>query len=81
MRAGLRYDSNDPRVIACKLAVQAAGGMSALAAKLQIKPQAVYGWEMVPPSRCRKVAQLSGIPAHVLRPDIFPAEAEDRLAG
>lgn len=72
MRAGLRYKSNDRRVIACKRAVQAAGGMSVLAAKLKIKPQAIYGWEIVPPGRCRKVAEFSGVPEHILRPDIFP---------
>lgn len=76
MRAGLRYNSDDPRVIACKLAVKLAGGQKVVADALGIKPQAVYWWEMVPPERCRQVARLSGVSEHVLRPDIF-GEAPD----
>jgi DNA-binding transcriptional regulator YdaS (Cro superfamily) len=61
----------DPRIIACKLAKASAGGARALAAHLGIKRQAVINWSMVPPRRCPKVEQVTGIPREVLRPDIF----------
>jgi DNA-binding transcriptional regulator YdaS (Cro superfamily) len=71
MRSGLRYSSDDPRVVACKLAIKAAGGITRLAKALGISPQAVYWWEMVPPERCLQVAEISEIPEHVLRPDVY----------
>jgi hypothetical protein len=65
----------DRRVIACELAISRAGGAKALATHLGIKRQAVVNWLMVPPRRCPKVEQITGIPREVLRPDIFGDEA------
>jgi DNA-binding transcriptional regulator YdaS (Cro superfamily) len=73
MRSGHRYESNDPRVIACKLAIAAAGGGKRLAEALGIKHQAISQWEIVPPERCQRVSELSGISEHVLRPDLYRA--------
>jgi DNA-binding transcriptional regulator YdaS (Cro superfamily) len=60
-----------------QLAVDAVGGsQTALAAHLGITAQAVQAWVQtgrVPARRARKVAEITGIPLHVLNPDVFPA--------
>lgn len=66
----------DPRIVACELAKKRAGGAKTLAAHLGIKRQAVVNWLMVPPLRCPKVEQVTGIPREVLRPDIYANEDE-----
>lgn len=67
MRAG----SGDVPITA--IAVKAAGGARMLAEALRIDRQAVYQWKRIPPSRVRAVSRITGIPPHVLRPDIFDA--------
>lgn len=58
---------------ACSRAVEIAGGPTALARRLHITPQAVSLWGRVPIERVNAVSEITGIPAHDLRPDIFPA--------
>jgi len=74
MRPAPRYDSNDPKVFACRLAIELAGGPKKLADALNIKPPAVSQWDVVPAERCKQVSRLSGVPSHVLRPDVFEAD-------
>lgn len=49
---------------------------------LKITTGAVSQWQRVPVSHVRAVAHLTGIPPHVLRPDIFdPPSAPARCRG
>lgn len=51
-----------------------ADGPSKLARALGgITPQAVSSWDKIPMKRVYQVAEITGIPAHVLRPDVIPA--------
>lgn len=54
-------------------ALRAAGGPSALARALGLVPSAVTQWRSVPPRRVPAVAAITGIPRHVLRPDLYEA--------
>jgi DNA-binding transcriptional regulator YdaS (Cro superfamily) len=56
-------------------AVDAAGGATALAAALGIKPPSIYSWRRVPAERVIEVERVTGIPRTVLRPDIYPPDA------
>lgn len=51
-----------------------------LAAELQITAQAVSLWKKVPVRRVMRVAELTGIPCHQLRPDYFPKPARQGRA-
>lgn len=46
------------------------GRKSALAAHLNISPSAISMWRQVPNERIGAVASFTGIPPHVLRPDL-----------
>lgn len=51
-----------------------AGGNVGLAKEIgSITPQAVSQWKCVPPKQVIAVERVTGIPRHVLRPDVFPA--------
>jgi len=53
----------------------AAGGVKALGVKLGIAHTSVIGWRQsgrVPAERCQAISAVTGIPLHVLRPDIYP---------
>lgn len=57
-------------------AIAKAGGQTALAAKIGVKQQIVFGWLHktrlgVPAEKCQAIEQATGIPKHKLRPDIF----------
>ena len=60
-----------------KAAAMKAGGASALAAELGIKPSAVSNWRLtgIPAARVPAVAQITGLSFHELRPDVFPPPA------
>lgn len=60
---------------ALKRAVQNAGGPSAVARSISIKPQAVSQWTVCPSIRVIDLESLSGVSRHELRPDLYPAEA------
>jgi DNA-binding transcriptional regulator YdaS (Cro superfamily) len=55
-------------------AIQAAGGLAAIAEPLGVTPQAVSQWNEVPSRRVLDVERLSGIPRTELRPDLYPPE-------
>jgi DNA-binding transcriptional regulator YdaS (Cro superfamily) len=57
-------------------AINAAGGLTKLAASLNITKQAVAQWDEVPPLRVLEVERVSGVPRSELRPDLYPLEAE-----
>lgn len=52
-------------------ALEAAGGMSAVARYLRISRQAVYQWKEVPAKYVLAMEAKTGISRHKLRPDIF----------
>jgi len=46
-----------------------------LAKRLGVKPQAITGWKAkkrVPHQRVLVVEQISGVPRHEIRPDLYP---------
>jgi DNA-binding transcriptional regulator YdaS (Cro superfamily) len=55
-------------------AIKEAGGLTKLAAFLNITKQAVAQWDEVPPLRVLEVERVSGVPRHELRPDLYPLE-------
>ncbi|MDQ4678157.1 YdaS family helix-turn-helix protein, partial [Stenotrophomonas maltophilia group sp. RNC7] len=57
-----------------RLAVQKAGGATALARALGIKHTAPYGWKRIPAERVLDVEALTAIPCSELRPDIYPPD-------
>jgi hypothetical protein len=56
---------------ALRHAVTAAGGIASLAQRLGIKAPSIYSWRRVPTLRGIAVEAATGIPRHVLRPDIW----------
>lgn len=48
------------------------GRRTRLARTLGILPGALSQWTQVPATHAAKVSEVSGIPAHELRPDVFP---------
>jgi DNA-binding transcriptional regulator YdaS (Cro superfamily) len=63
-------DSVLERVYACV-------GPHELGRALGITGQAVSQWDRVPPLQVLKVEQVTGIPRHELRPDIYPPPQPD----
>jgi DNA-binding transcriptional regulator YdaS (Cro superfamily) len=56
-------------------AIRRAGGVSALARALGITQPSVSEWRargMAPITRCPQIADLTEVPLHKLRPDVFP---------
>lgn len=52
--------------------IRAAGGLSALARGLGVDRTSIRDWRWVPAERVLEVERLSGVPASVIRPDIYP---------
>ena len=52
-------------------AIEAAGGVSQLAAGIGVHRTAVFRWHKVPAEWCAKIESLYGVPRAVLRPDLF----------
>lgn len=44
-----------------------------------ISRQAIYQWDQVPWNRVHVVAEVTGLPPHVIRPDIYPPPPETPL--
>ncbi|HWW46281.1 MAG TPA: YdaS family helix-turn-helix protein [Xanthobacteraceae bacterium] len=57
---------------AIEKAIAAVGTGNELASRLGVTPQAISGWRRVPPTRVLAVSEITGIPPHELRPDIYP---------
>lgn len=62
---------------ALERAIERAGGLTKLAASLQITKQAVAQWDEVPPLRVLDVERASGVSRHELRPDLYPLEPSE----
>jgi DNA-binding transcriptional regulator YdaS (Cro superfamily) len=64
-----------PHTAALLHAIAQAGGQTALARKLKVKPQAVHQWlasGKVPVLRVLAVEEITGVSRKALRPDIYP---------
>ncbi len=55
--------------------LEAAGGVGPLASDLGVTRHAIYQWRKVPASRVGQVMELTGMPAHKIRPDLFREQA------
>jgi DNA-binding transcriptional regulator YdaS (Cro superfamily) len=58
------------------MVIEAVGGQNKLAERMNVSRQVVYAWTktgIIPVRRVLKVSEVTGIPVHVLRPDIYPA--------
>ena len=58
-------------------AINAAGGVGALARALGIAPPSVCTWSRVPPERVIAVESLTGVARWKLRPDLYPENTDD----
>jgi DNA-binding transcriptional regulator YdaS (Cro superfamily) len=56
------------------------GRRKLLADALKIYASALSQWNQVPATRATEVAELTGIPLHELRPDVFPVPAKEGAA-
>jgi DNA-binding transcriptional regulator YdaS (Cro superfamily) len=56
--------------------IEKAGGVNALARTLGFHHTSIIDWRragQIPAKRALRVHQITGIPLHELRPDVFPA--------
>lgn len=67
----------DPGVQA---AIDAAGNMSKLADKLEISREAISQWRRIPAERIIQVERATGVPRHLLRPDLYPSDDEEPVS-
>jgi DNA-binding transcriptional regulator YdaS (Cro superfamily) len=58
---------------ALEAAIQSVGGVTALARLLKVRHVAVSKWKRTPHLRVPEVSRVTGIPRHVLRPDLYEA--------
>lgn len=60
-------------------AVRIIGGPAAVGRAFEppISSQAVSQWRVVPPERCLRLSELSGVSVHLLRPDIYGKSPSD----
>lgn len=70
---------------ALERAIEAAGGLSALAGAIDVSPQVVSNWRSrgrVPPERCDAIERATNgaVTSHELRPDIFTSAPSERAA-
>ena len=61
-----------------KLVIEAVGSRTELARRLGLSRQATHCWVRVPRNRLKLVSRITGIPAAVLRPDLFVLEQKPR---
>lgn len=87
MTDGFRYGNSADMETAKSLAlkeyrVRTDQQLKELAAKLGIAPSVLHKWEnkRVPADKCIHVESITGIPCHLLRPDVFKAPKRVRVA-
>lgn len=68
--------------VGLEAAILVAGGVSKLAEGARVRSQAIAYWKKkgIPPRRVRTVSRLTGIPCHVLRPDLYDPPAQGNAA-
>lgn len=66
-------ETREPQV---QHAIDAAGGVNALARALGVSGPAVATWRRIPARRVADVSRVTGIPAAQLRPDLAAAFAQ-----
>jgi len=54
-----------------KLAVEAAGGLRALARLLEISHNSIVKWNRIPADRVVEIEKLTGVARERLRPDLY----------
>jgi hypothetical protein len=67
------YVLSEEKVMAA--AIKAAGGLHALSRDLGIHREIIEQWKRIPEGCLRVVAKITGLPQHVLRPDLFDVSA------
>ena len=72
-----RKISRDELAQIAQKAIEAFGGGAKLAAVVGIRKEAIQGWKRsgIPPTRAQSISQITGIPLHELRPDVYPDAA------
>lgn len=63
-----------------ELAIRALGSPTRLAKLVGVKAPSVHSWTRIPADKVVTIAAATGIPVHVLRPDVFPAPATPEAA-
>jgi hypothetical protein len=53
--------------------------LATLPARLGVSKQATFKWTRVPAERVLKVAQITGLSPHFLRPDLYPAHGVGKV--
>jgi DNA-binding transcriptional regulator YdaS (Cro superfamily) len=66
-------------------AVDLAGGQNSLANKIGVRQSVLWFWlnkskKGVPAEYCAAIAGATGVPAHELRPDVFPDPSKEGQA-
>lgn len=61
---------------AIQTAIEKAGGGAAVGRALGLTRQAIYQWTEIPPQHVLKLEEISGVPRHELRPDLYPKDRE-----
>jgi hypothetical protein len=74
-RKRVRAEDRDPGMAAAIRVV----GLARIGEPFGITAQAVAQWEKVPAERVPKIAEITGLPKSVLRPDLYSA-AEESVA-
>lgn len=67
-------------MITVKTLVSQHGGVQAVADTFSVSRAAVIKWSelnRIPARRAAKAAEVFGVPTHLIRPDIFPAPAQE----
>lgn len=65
---------------AWELAKAKRGAQAAIARECGFSKQTMVQWRVVPPTRVLAVEKVTGVPRHLLRPDIYPAPEAPRAS-
>lgn len=51
--------------------IEKMGGTTALAKEIGVQPPSIYSWEKIPPRHVPRISEVTKIPRHALRPDLW----------
>lgn len=77
---GLNWTPLEMREAGLERAIEAVGGVGALARGLGIRQPSVSTWTKVPADRVLAIEALTGVARKMLRPDLYPAEGDAQPA-